>query len=130
MSSSGFSQRITKPPQDELENLCPGEEVHITCETRNSQIIAWASEEYIEQGGTQLAFGTIDQVGYMHMSPVNPNTIATLTKSRFDLNTNEHVLESRLRIIVSDNSTVTCIHVGNGMTAQVRIQVLGMYLYY
>ena len=125
MSPAGFTQMamIIKPQQDALEDLCPGEEVVITCETRGSPIIAWTSEEYIERGGTRLVFGTFNGVGDMDTSPVNPNTVATLIRKANE--SNVQVLQSKLSIIVSVNSNVTCM--GNGASTFIRIQVFGMY---
>jgi hypothetical protein len=127
ISPAGFTQRITivKPQQDTLEGLCPGEEVLITCETRGSEIIAWTSEEYIERGGTQLEFATFNNVGDIRISPVNPNTVANLTKNNID--NDVQVLWSQLHIRASVDSTVTCIQVGNGMSTSIRIQILGMH---
>ena len=132
MTPAGITQTIAviKPraQQDALDNLnlCPGEEVLINCETRGSPIIAWTSEEYIEQGGTQLEFATFNNVGDTRISPVNPNTNATLI-GKFDSNGNVQVLQSQLRIIASVDSTVTCINVGNGMSTSIRIQILGIH---
>ena len=54
--TAGYTQRIISPQPSELQNLCPGEEVNITCETRGSPILAWTSDEYIEQSGSYLEF--------------------------------------------------------------------------
>ena len=74
-----------------------------------------------------MEFATFDDVGENRTSPVNTNTVATLIWNAIDLNGRVRVLQSQLRIIASINSTVTCINVGNGMTAQIRIQILGMH---
>ena len=120
-----FAQMIIKPQQQHaLEGLCPGEEVVITCETRGSLIIAWASEEYIGYS-LRLAFTSVHLVGDTRISPMNPNTVATLIKSEMDGNV--QVLQSKLRIIASINSTVMCINVANDRPTSRRIQILGMH---
>ena len=126
--TAGYTQRIISPQPGELQKFCPGEEVNITCETRGSSIIAWASNEYIEQGGTRLEFAVFNNVGDTHVSPVNPNTIATLIK-----NTNKDgvsVLVSQLCVRVLSqflNSSVTCINVSFGTQNTTRLHVLGMF---
>ena len=130
MSPAGFTQMIISPQQDALEDLCPGEEANIICETRGSSIIAWTSEEYIERGGTQLEFATFNRVGETRVSPVNPNTVATLIEKSVDSNGNMQVLQSQLRIIASVDSTVTCINVDNGMSTSIRIQILGIHQFF
>ena len=83
--TAGYTQTIISPQPSELQNLCLGEEVNITRETRGSAVLAWASEKYIEAGAAQLEFLITDNIGVTRASPVNPNTVATLIK-----NTNEN----------------------------------------
>ena len=75
--TAGIAQRIISPHLSELQNLCPGDEVTITCETRGSSVIAWSSDEYIGTN-SQLEIRIIDNIGDRCTSSVNPNTIATL----------------------------------------------------
>ena len=109
------------------EPLCPGQVVIFTCETRGSPILAWTSEEYIEQGGTQLEFATFNAVNFTRVSPVNPNTIATLIENRNE--SGVRVLVSTLHIRTLSgflDSSVTCMHIGDGTTNTSRVQVVGM----
>ena len=75
--TAGYTQRIISPQPSELQNLCPGEEVNITCETRGSPVLAWASEEYIGPAA-QLEFRSIDIIG---VTRAILNTTANLIKS-------------------------------------------------
>ena len=118
-----FAQIFISPQPDKLRDLCPGEEINITCETRGSTIIAWTSNEYIEQGGTQLEFATFNTVGEVRISPVNPNTVATLINKTTE--GGRQVLRSQLHIIASADSIVTCINVGGGTTNAISIRLLG-----
>ena len=126
---SGLTQIIMRPQLKLLQDQCPGEIISITCETRGSPILAWTSDEYIEQGGTQLAFGTFNAVNFTRVSPVNPNTIATLIENTVENGVS--VLVSTLRIKALSaflSSSVNCIHSGNGNTNSSRVQVIGMWL--
>ena len=83
--------------------------------------------EYIEQGGNPIEFGTFHIVGRVLSTPVNPNTIATLTRKNSDGGVT--VLESQLRIVTLSNfqtASVSCVH-GNGARNISRFQLLGMY---
>ena len=125
---AGFTQRIISPQPDAVQDLCPGDIVTFTCETRGSPIIAWTSEEYIERGATQLDFATFNSIGTEEISPVNPNTVATLINNTIE--DGVQVLVSQLRIIVSatfSTSTVTCIDIGTGTINPIMIQLLRMY---
>ena len=126
--TAGITQRIISPQLSELQNLCPGEEVIITCETRGSSVMAWISDEYIGSGSL-LQFLIIDNIGDWHTSSVNPNTIATLINNTVE--DGELILESQLRIrAVSQfmNSSVTCIDLASGGTQTIAgLHVLGMF---
>ena len=126
-----FCQMISNISQLNGEVFCPEQEVIFTCMTRDSPSIAWASEEYIEQGGSTLGFDPLDSVGSIQPSPVNPNTVATLTNRFTDTVDGARVLESRLKIITSSNTptaSVACIH-GSGSRATVTFHMLiGMYI--
>ena len=109
------------------EPVCPGQVVTFTCETRGSLILAWTSDEYIERGGTRLDFATFNNVGYTRISPVNPNTNATLI-ANFDEN-GVRVLRSTLRIVTLSgflNSSVNCLHIGDGTMNTSRVIVIGI----
>ena len=123
--TTGITQRIISPQLSELQTLCPGEEVTITCETRGSPVIAWRSEEYIGSG-VLIEFGNIHSVGYT--SYVNSNTVATLINNTIDNGVS--VLVSQLRIIAlsgSLTSSVTCIHNFNRATDTIVFHGLGIF---
>ena len=124
--TAGCAQRIISPQPGEFQNLCPGEEVNITCETRGSLLIAWASEEYI---GTAiwLEFTTFNSIGDT-VTLMNPNTVATLINKTVEEGI--EVLVSQLRITTLSqfmNSSVTCINVRIGTRNSTRLHVLGMF---
>ena len=118
---------ITTTVTPKISNACPGEEVYITCVTRNSLLLLWTSDEYIGPGGIELEFAIFNDIGDTVVSPINPNTVATLIN-----NTNEDgmmVLVSQLRIVTSVNfstSSVSCVNEG-GMSNSSAITILGMY---
>ena len=129
--TTGITQRIISPQLhvSELQNVCPGEEVTFTCETRGSPVITWSSDEYIGIRGTQLQFTIIDSVGTTRTSDhVNPNTVATLINV-----TNENgddVLVSQLRIVALSGfltSSVACIDGSSGAINTVMFHVSGMF---
>lgn len=121
-----ISQRIISTQPNELHNLCPGQEVTITCETRGSETIAWSSDEYIGRAA-HLEFSSSEIVGVTKRA-WSSNIVATLAN-----NTNENgvtVLVSQLHIIALPGaltSSVTCIHIANGITITITVHVLGMF---
>ena len=75
--------------------------------TTNSAIQAWSSEEYIGQGGIQLEFLTVNEIGRNLTSSKDSTTFALLTR----VNSSADILESQLHITVSANYprfNVTC----------------------
>ena len=126
--TAGYTQRIISPQPSELQNLCPGEEVTITCKTRGSIVISWASEEYIGARGIQLWFNTFDNIGNTHASHMNPNTVATLINKTVE--DGVQVLVSQLHIIAQSqfmNPSVTCTNGHFGTQNTTRLHVLGMF---
>lgn len=128
INSTAYCQVLNHVQQDNVSDrpLCPGEVVVLTCRTRGSSALAWTSDEYIEPGGTRIEFGTFNDIGQTKRSPINPNTVATLTRKTSE--DGMDVLVSELRIITRSqflNSSVTCIHVRNGTMSTRIIQVLG-----
>jgi hypothetical protein len=120
-----LSQRIISTQPAELHNLCPGQEVTITCETRGSQIIAWTSDEYIGRQGVQLEFLSIDPVGVTRRTS---SAVASLIN-----NTNDNgvtVLVSQLRIIGALSSSVACINIMNDMTVAIMVHILGILMFH
>ena len=65
--TTGITQIIISPQLSELQNLCPGEEVTFTCETRGSSVLAWSSDEYIGSSDTRLEIIIFDNVGTIHV---------------------------------------------------------------
>ena len=104
--------------------ICPGKEVVLTCETRESAIIIWTSPTYI---GDQIGFNIADMVNETHRDSVNSNTVAILVKNTVENGT--LVLESQLRIVsvVSLDPSVTCIHGSNNIPETFTFQVLGEF---
>ena len=126
--TAGYTQRIISPQPSELQNLCLGEEVTITCETRGSIVLAWASEEYIGARGIQLEFDTFSSIGDMRTSHMNPNTVATFINKTVE--DGVRVLVSQFRITAQSqfmNPSVTCINVQFGTQNTTRLHVLGMF---
>ena len=125
--TAGITQRIISPQLSELQNLCPGDEVNIICETRGSSVMAWSSDEYIGLGSL-LEIRIVDNIGDRCTSSVNPNTIATLINNTVE--DGVQVLVSQLHIRVLSqlmSSSVTCINVALGTQTIARLHVLGMF---
>ena len=96
----------------------------ITCVTTNSAIQAWSSEEYIGQGGIQLEFLTVDEIGRNLTSSKDSTTFALLTH----VNSSADILEiqSQLHIKVSANYSrfnVTCHNPPHNLTKSVTYLV-------
>ena len=126
--TAGYTQRIISPQPSELQNLCPGEEVTITCKTRGSALLAWASEEYIGARGTRLEFATFNNIGDIRTSHMNPNTVATLINKTVE--DGVQVLVSQLRITAQSqfmNPSVTCTNGRFGTQNTTRLHILGMF---
>ena len=105
--------------------VCPGEEITFICEVQ-SPIIAWASEEFIGQGGAQLVFSSFDSPGVVLQSRVHPSTFAKLVEVvSNDIN---HRLVSELHIVTSlpQSASVSCIDVSNGYRSTYHFIVDGM----
>ena len=120
------TQIITSPPLKELQNLCPGQEVNITCRTTtgSGDTIHWHSEEYIGSGGAEIAFATFNSVGD---NITRGRATAYLTRKL----EGDTILESKLSFVASVNSTVTCSarSISTSNPAVIRI-VHGMYIIY
>ena len=122
-----MTQRIISPQPSELQTLCPGGEVTITCETRGSPVIAWASDEYIGSN-IHIEFTTFGSVGDARFRPVNPNIVATLINNTIE--NGVAVLVSQLQIVALSGvltSSVTCIHIYNGTRSTIMFRGLGMF---
>ena len=107
------------------EVVCPGEEVILTCMTRDSIILIWISDEYI---GDQIRFTTVNSLNETRRDSVYNSTIATFVNDTTEGGI--RVLVSQLRIIISTNSlnpSVTCIDGSNNERNITTFQVLGMF---
>ena len=89
------------------------------CRTTGSTIIAWSSIEYIDRGGAQLTFLSINDPGTMK-NISNSASFATLTMvDRANL-----VLESQLHLVnVTVMSTVICFNNDQGVNASISFRV-------
>lgn len=111
----------------------PDQEVTFTCVTKGSHILSWSSENYIGRD-LQLEFTSIHEPGSPEHSQVNSHTTATLT-SVTTAEDGSIMLESTLRLIASSHfpsSSLTCHHVGNGLTNSTTLHVMGelLHVYY
>ena len=94
-------------------HVCPGQEITFTCVTQGSPTIAWASSEYIDRG-SYIEFAVFNRPGDVGISPINPNTIATLVDNKIE--DGAQILRSVLHIIASAKFSIfsiSCFH-GNG----------------
>ena len=99
----------------------------IFCETRGSQTVGWASDEYIGQGDIQLKFGNFSPIGKTLVSPLHPSTTAILAES--GLEGDVYVLISILSIVASTDSTVACIDEDAGISSNTSVRLLDMCQY-
>ena len=94
--------------------------ITITCITRNSQALAWRSDQYIGPG-QQLSFNSLSTPGTKEISPNG----AEATFVRMDNNNGELTLQSILRISVIPTFTtftVTCRNIDTGVSESVTYQ--------
>lgn len=105
--------------------IYPGEKITFTCEAE-SPIIAWASDEFIGQGGAQIEFSSFDSIGKVRRSVFDSSTYAELVS--VEVNSNNYRLVSELHIVPSapQNASVSCIDVGNGYHSTYRFVVDGL----
>ena len=89
------------------------------CSTTGSTIIAWSSIEYIDSGGSQLTFLSINDPG-MIKNISNSANFATLTM----VDRANQVLESQLHLVnVTVTSTVICYNNDQGVNASITFRV-------
>ena len=120
MIQTGSTQTITSPRMEELQQLCPGQEVNITCKAIGDQhtiFLSWRSEEYIGSGGVELAFATFDSVG---TNKKGVQSKATLIKKEEQQN-GLTVLESKLFFVARVDSNITCSSGRTTNPLQIRI---------
>lgn len=118
-------QQITvNDPSVDVQSLCPGDVITLTCQTQGSPLIAWRSIDYVSTAiGNQLEFDEFEDIGTTRPSLAYSTTIAELTNiSRIP------VLElvSQLRITIRSDvtsSSVICVH-NNGNTDTITLRLL------
>ena len=100
-----------------------GENISFLCITRGSSILAWSSNEYIND---RIEFLTIHSIGTVVAQ--NQYSSAQLIDVYMD-DDRRSVIVSELYIVVQRNiaqSSVTCHHVGNELTKTITFQLSGM----
>ena len=101
------------------EPVYPGQEIIFCCETRGS-LMAWQSDQYIGNGGSQLEFiAPFDSINKTLLAQANQNTVATLISVHHQ--SNGYVLVTKLRIIVLasvSTATVTCLNIDNNNSTE------------
>ena len=97
---------------------CPGDQLNCICETRDSEILTWSSDEYIGQSSL-FEFTSYDSPG-TSLRSTNPNfnAVAMLTSVSRD-NFGVVVITCNLTITVlpsidQHGHSVTCINIGVG----------------
>lgn len=116
----------------DVQSLCPGDEIILTCETQGSPLIAWRSIDYIGRAmGNQLEFDEFDTTGTPKPSSVYNTTAAELASASRVPGSNELILVSQLHITIRadvTSSTVTCVD-SNENPDTITLHLLGMLLY-
>lgn len=108
---------------------CPGDRLNFTCETRDSQVLAWSSDEYIGQN-QQIEFLSFETEGTVRHSSVDPSIVAMLTNvsqqngtMMIKCNLSITVLES----ISHQKHSIACINVGIGTQDVTTFYLAGTY---
>ena len=110
--------QLDSTPQN-LSTVISGQSLIFTCMTTGSTIIAWSSIEYINRGGSQLTFLSINNPG-MIKSISNSGNFAILTK----VDRANQVLKSQLHLVnVTVMSTVICYNNDQGVNATITFSV-------
>ena len=109
---------------------CPGDDVTFTCETRDSPILVWRSDQYIGLNGVQIEFLSIDPLGTISVSMVDPRTVAELINKSNHNGTS--IIISQLNItvlpsIVQQDHSVICSNVGIGTERSITFQLAGRF---
>ena len=105
-----------------------GENITFECVTVGSSILAWSSNEYINARGDRIEFLVIHENGTIIMAP-NSHTLARLIGVYTDED-GQSVIVSQLSIIVQRTKkhfSISCHHVGNGLTKTVTLQLSGKF---
>ena len=108
---------------------CPGDTLDFICETRDSNILAWSSDEYIGPS-ILLEFTSNDNIG--SLKSIGPNTTAVLT--HIDEEGTVLLITSNLSIIVlpsidHQDHSVTCMNVRIGVQNVTTISRAGKFMY-
>ena len=109
-------------PISSLEGLCPGKSIIFICQINSntsSTILAWHSEEYIDELPTFMVFNT---PGMMMMDPMFMDTVATYNATGTSL----LVLKPRAD---APNAIITCINENTACSNSTTFRLLGMYMY-
>jgi hypothetical protein len=101
------------------DKLCPGEEITITCQTRDSDELRWRIRSDI-----QTTFFSHQPIGTTVSLAMNPNYSAILTNNTIE--DGEPVLVSELRIKISPQIPISCSDSANTSTIAILFQLLGM----
>lgn len=105
-----------------------GENITFECVTAGSSILAWSSDEYINARGDRIEFLVVHNNGTIIMAP-NSYTLAKLIGVYTDED-RQPVIVSQLSIIVQrtiPHFSVSCHHVGSGLTKTVTLQLSGKF---
>ena len=109
---------------------CPGDRLSSICETRDSQVLAWSSDEYIGQN-QQIEFLSIEREGTARPSSVDPNTIAMLTnvsQQNGTLMIKCNLSITVLQSISHQGHSVTCTNVGVGTQNIATFYLAGIHV--
>ena len=101
-----------------------GEIVEFTCVIKESNSMAWSSEEYIGTRGQQLEFLAAERIGSNLTATENRQTIATLVNT-----TGSDFIVSRLQITIVSNyqtPSVECRNINADTTATITFLLAGM----
>ena len=104
-----------------------GENILFECVTVGSSILAWSSNEYINARGGRIEFLVVHDNGTIIMAP-NSYTLAKLIGVYNE--DGQPVIVSQLSIIVQrtiPHFSVSCHHVGSGLTKTVTLQLSGKF---
>ena len=100
------------------------ETVMFNCVVRESNSMAWTSEEYIGTGGQQLEFLAAERPGSTLTAIRNNRTIAELVNT-----TGREFVVSRLQITIKPNfqtASVRCRNINANRTASITFLLAGM----
>ena len=100
------------------------EMVAFTCVVRESNSMAWTSEEYIGTGGQRLELSAAEPVGTNYSAVGNIQTVATLVRATID-----ELIVSQLRIRIKSTSptaSVQCHNINAGTNTSIEFLLAGV----